>query len=243
MADELCFVQLPHPGRKHGPDDADGRLKRWERGEREHKRKFMRAPGAWREQIDGTTHSGTIRFWGEWEADSNVTDVADRVPGGPQWLHEPYFEGAENAPREAVPQNTDPFVFGERFFYTFCRQPRKNRLQQLARGSVILLGSRKDNEFVLDTFSWWQIGRSHTRDIRGSRRVAYEHSLSRCHPRPHVRVVRNCWRTALLRRDARRAGSRDVQFRTVPDAGPTRHAGTGHGSKVDQVRRHRRPRG
>lgn len=30
MADQLCFVQFPHPGSEHGPDAEDGTLKRWE---------------------------------------------------------------------------------------------------------------------------------------------------------------------------------------------------------------------
>src|SRR5260221_3524488 len=111
----------------------------------------MQTTGVWREQMQGESHHGEILFWGEWEADSKVVFAPERIVGGPDWLHTPFFEGPQNAPSDGVPQNTDPFVFGQRFLYTFCRQPRNSRLRCLARGSLILFGSRKDNQFVLDT--------------------------------------------------------------------------------------------
>ncbi len=52
-------------------------------------------------------------------------------------------------------QNTDPFVYGDRFHYTFCQQHTKRGptlLRNLDRGSVILFGScRSKNHFVIDT--------------------------------------------------------------------------------------------
>lgn len=55
-------------------------------------------------------------------------------------------------------QNTDPFVYGDRFLYTLCRQWRNTRgvygptfLRDLDVGSLILFGSHKRGEFVLDT--------------------------------------------------------------------------------------------
>ncbi len=52
-------------------------------------------------------------------------------------------------------QNTDPFVFGDRFHYTGCLQYTKNgptQLRNLARGSVILFGSNRGrSNFVVDT--------------------------------------------------------------------------------------------
>lgn len=164
MADELCFVQFPHAGGEHGPDDSRGELKRWERGESDHARKFMVTPGAWRERLDGTNQEGELVFWGEWEADSNVTVAPDNVAGGPAWLHRPFFEGPQNARAETVPQNTDPFVFGERFLYTFCRQRKNRHLRQLARGTVILFGSKKNHRFVLDTVFVVDESVDHTRE-------------------------------------------------------------------------------
>jgi hypothetical protein len=52
-------------------------------------------------------------------------------------------------------QNTDPFVFGEQFHYTWCQQRTKKgatQLRYLKEGSLILFGSCEDkNAFVLDT--------------------------------------------------------------------------------------------
>jgi hypothetical protein len=52
-------------------------------------------------------------------------------------------------------QNTDPFVFGERFLYSCCKQLRHNGtatyLRELQRGDVILFGSHQHGAFVLDT--------------------------------------------------------------------------------------------
>ncbi len=52
-------------------------------------------------------------------------------------------------------QNTDPFVFGDRFRYTGCFQHKRGRptqMRNLAQGSVILFGSCRDkSRFVVDT--------------------------------------------------------------------------------------------
>lgn len=150
MADRLYFVQFPHPGSEHGPDPDDPSMKRWEDGMNAHKRKFMEAPGEWMDSLDAPPRQGHIRFWGEWEADSTVRPSGETAHGAPRWIHTPFFEGPERAPAGKVPQNTDPFVFGNRFLYTFCKQ-RIRKLRELAPGSVLLFGSKKDGAFVLDT--------------------------------------------------------------------------------------------
>jgi len=48
-------------------------------------------------------------------------------------------------------QNTDPFVFGGEFRYSWCLQPSRRSLRDLDMGSVILFGSRVNWKFVLDT--------------------------------------------------------------------------------------------
>src|SRR4051794_3968086 len=105
MADALCFVQFPHPGREHGPGPNDG-LKPWARGQDEHRRKFMYAPGMWCDEPGGDGQVGEVVFWGEWEADSTVSPVEAPVGGGPRWVHRPFFEGPQNAPADVVAQNT-----------------------------------------------------------------------------------------------------------------------------------------
>lgn len=150
MDDELCVVQFPHPGDEHGPDPGDDRM-RWPVATSPHRRKFMLCRGAWRHGATAGEGRGELTLWGEWEADSSVLPVAAAVAGGPEWIHHPLFLGPGAAPAGVVPQNTDPFVFGERFLYTFCRQRREPALRRLARGSLILFGSSLAGSFVLDT--------------------------------------------------------------------------------------------
>jgi len=148
------FVQFIHPGNEHGADD--GGIKRWNSGL--HRRKFLAIDGDYVEPLGAAPRRAELVLWGEWEPESHAAPIAERVPDGPHWLHRPYYV----KPREYRPgggnplQNTDPFVFGERFRYTLCRQWRSktNRptlLRDLASGSLILFGSLKGGQFVLDT--------------------------------------------------------------------------------------------
>lgn len=150
--DGVHVVQFPHPGGEHGPDEEGGTRRRWQDGSAPHRRVFMLGHGTWRRGAGGPAPArrGDVTLWGEWEADSAVGPAPSPVPGGPRWLHRPLFLGAVAAPA-GVPQNTDPFVFGERFLYTFCRQSRNAALRGLGRGSVVLFGSALDGHFVLDT--------------------------------------------------------------------------------------------
>jgi hypothetical protein len=124
----------------------------WNRGS--HARKFVSCRGAY---LDGRGEpvEDDLVFWGEWEAQSRVVRRWDRAPGLPTVLHEPYWSPPSG---EAEWQNTDPWVFGDRFLYSNCKQHtdntpsrRPSALQRLRRGSVILFGSGKGGEFVLDT--------------------------------------------------------------------------------------------
>ncbi|MBS0266777.1 MAG: hypothetical protein JSS02_32920 [Planctomycetes bacterium] len=47
--------------------------------------------------------------------------------------------------------NTDPCVFGDCFRYCNCRQGSYAELQELGPGSIILFGSPRSGQFVLDT--------------------------------------------------------------------------------------------
>jgi hypothetical protein len=120
-----------------------------------HGRKFMRHKGQWID-AEATLHSGPMSFWGEWEAPSHCSPSGASGEGMPRWVHTPYLVD----PRTVEdPQNTDPFVFGG-FAYTNCRQDywskgRNARLltgmAKLAVGSMILFGSSRKGQFVLDT--------------------------------------------------------------------------------------------
>jgi hypothetical protein len=148
--DLLRIVQFPHPGREHEPDDSLG--KGWNLAE--HRRKFMRAQGEWMEDADATVprREGEIVFWGEWEAPSRLITELDRPTSRhPKYLFEPVWSRPPDHPRV---QNTDPFVFGDRFLYSNCRQNTKRgplKTQRLAPGSLVIFGSGLGGAFVVDT--------------------------------------------------------------------------------------------
>lgn len=134
------FVQFPHPGAEHKatvPEMA------WNTGG--HARKFLRSHA--RYLSDGIAQSGDVVFWGEWEPPSTVTELPRSSRREPRYLHEPFW--TRTRPRSA--QNTDPLVFGDHFLYSNCRQAGNAKLRRLAPGSLVLFGSKLDDEFVLDT--------------------------------------------------------------------------------------------
>lgn len=146
-------VQFIHPGGEHG-QDAPGH-KAW--NVRDHRRKFLHARGRFAADSAGVEREDELFFWGEWEPESDVQSLRTNTEGAPRWLHTPYYARPNSYRREGkILQNTDPFVFGDRFLYTLCRQwrPATNSptlLRDLTPGSLILFGSLKRGEFVLDT--------------------------------------------------------------------------------------------
>ena len=114
----------------------------------------MQFPGTWIDD-NGTTQSGELWAWGEWEAESRLLCEFDQAGDRrlPARLWRPHYE-----PRTDYSElhNTDPFIFGERFIYSNCRQPRGSRrsgLMHIAPDSVIAFGSclEREQEWVLDT--------------------------------------------------------------------------------------------
>jgi hypothetical protein len=146
---EMVVVQFLHPGREHVPPEGVS-VMGWNRGE--HRRKFVRLAGRCLDRED-IVRSGTVSVWAEWEAQSRV---AERHPGPagplPRFVHEPILARPQG--RQAR-QNTDPYVFGEAFLYSNCRQftrrRRPTRLQRMRPGSLILFGAQLAGQFVLDT--------------------------------------------------------------------------------------------
>jgi hypothetical protein len=140
-------IQFPHPGGEHVP-----KLNDMPWNVAPHKRKFMVAPGEYRDS-GGESGSGEIAFWGEWEGPSRVIRRWERRPRFPTVLHRPFMG---DPPSEGFRQNTDPWVFGDRFHYSNCKQlTNRGRtitaMQRITPGSLILFGSSVNNEFVLDT--------------------------------------------------------------------------------------------
>lgn len=121
----------------------------WNTGD--HLRKFLRSSGS---AIDGDGRSvdGDLVFWGEWESESRYTTLASRPkPGYPRYLHEPFWREPVGS---SFRQNTDPYVFGDSFRYTNCKQLHgglPSGMQRLDIGSVLLFGGSKDGAFRLDT--------------------------------------------------------------------------------------------
>ena len=89
-----------------------------------------------------------MAFWGEWEAQSKVLDVWPKQGSQPRYLHEPFYEPL---PDGLDHQNIDPFVFGDTFLYTNCKQLGNRKLRHLSPGSLVLFGSGTGQGFVLDT--------------------------------------------------------------------------------------------
>jgi hypothetical protein len=145
----LGVVQFPHPGPEHrvGPDGTTP----WNKGD--HRRKFIRVNGSF---VDGANVGvGPLVCWAEWEAPSRLLHRFEQPRAGhPVALVEPVFTGP--APLDEKMQNTDPYIFGERFLYTYCKQVRPSRwsstrLSNLSVGTLVLFGSHLKGDFVLDT--------------------------------------------------------------------------------------------
>lgn len=122
-----------------------------------HKRKFMKHKGWYLENIGNKfsiiPQQAELFFWGEWEPQSRfeLTGNPYSAKGGlPHAIHYPLFSN-----NSLGIHNTDPFVFGESFYYTNCKQKRKGRGEEmlnLSRGSIILFGSEiNKSEFIIDT--------------------------------------------------------------------------------------------
>ena len=152
MADKPCFVQFPHPGTEH--NSKSGCV--WNKLKNVHRRKFMQLRGDWIDR-DGSTHTGGLRAWGEWEPESKlICKFSNKVTGPhhPKFLWEPYWI---QKPSYSGLHNTDPFIFGDCFLYSNCGQTaeKKRGLKHLSRGSVIAFGSGKkidgERKWMLDT--------------------------------------------------------------------------------------------
>jgi hypothetical protein len=144
----LGVVQFMHPGNEHRVNK-DGWTP-WNHGN--HCRKYMVTSG------QSVGHNGEIEdsgllFWGEWEAPSRRVFHWEEETGLPENLVVPCFPGHARASTGL--QNTDPYVFGNQFKYTLCKQSRRTGaptfLTNLAPGTLLLFGSKVSQEFLLDT--------------------------------------------------------------------------------------------
>lgn len=143
----------------------------WNNGE--HRRKFISVEGKYIKTIDDESGTdGTLYFWGEWEQPSIVTQIHDvtvdmKKRGYPSYIHEPrlgeldkncldMYKRYNSKPNpEKGYQNTDPYVFGDNFYYSCCMQNKHEVLRSLKRGDIIIFYSCGKNiekeEVRLDT--------------------------------------------------------------------------------------------
>lgn len=150
----LQIIQFPHPIWED-PATIQG-MKPW--NNKEHKRNFIVSAGEAISRKGGKPERfESISFWGEWEPEANVVKTFNsaKSPITPRRLIAPvYPEKAPNIHSGNCCANTDPFVFGEHFKYSNCRQYYRgmpNRLQDLSAGSLILYGGVSKGDFWLDT--------------------------------------------------------------------------------------------
>lgn len=177
MSEPKKFVgvfQFTHPGSEHAKGtklpECGVYFKHWNWGG--HHRKYIRCKAdIVVDANDSIKKDESVDFWGEWEPESLVVPLTVTGDGDkelPNNIHYPVFikddteyEGNDsivkmiiNAKKEEQKnadhlQNTDPFIFGENFYYTCCKQYQTKRLEP---GSIILFGSTfKDSGYVIDT--------------------------------------------------------------------------------------------
>lgn len=158
---EIHFIQFMHPGVEHRPDESG--FKHWNRGP--HRRKFLEQPGKFLSGLDSSEpHEGGLHFWAEWEPESElVMELPGQDAGYPRFLFRPVFSRRSRFTGLA---STDPFVFGDTFYYCVCQQVGK--MKRLAAGSVILFGSCKRDRFIVDTVfvvrDWYDYDAENWRD-------------------------------------------------------------------------------
>lgn len=181
---KLLFVQFPHPGSEHtltpqqyaGIRKGHKVIKEWNCGT--HKRKFMKARGIAMDGEYNKINETELYFWGEWEPTSYVTGLFHNACGRklPKYLHEPFYapsarRGGEAKGMNCCGTNTDPFVFADNFLYSCCHQivnGKPTQLQELEPGSIIVFGSKIDNQFVVDTV--FVVGESKKYTARSARK-------------------------------------------------------------------------
>lgn len=139
-----------HPGGEPGYNRKLAGKLPWNTGEK-HKRKCIRhLVKCWDEKRSDEIGPREMYLWGEWEAPSSYERIQSKDPLAPRAVHR-IIQPVQFPKEKSTHQNTDPFVFGERFVYTNCQQPKKPILRDLDPGSIIVFGSCKDKRFRLDT--------------------------------------------------------------------------------------------
>ena len=163
---KYSVVQLSHPGMEYpklnekgtltyskpGIDwsnDKKGGTRLW--NNRKHKRKFMRMNGVKYLDAKKRPDKGEATFWGEWEAQSSfdVISKTNKNLDKPRLCHKPFYDSSYSGEKT---NGTDPFIFGDHFWFTHCKQGYKS-IRNLGEDSIVIFGSerKQDKMFLVDT--------------------------------------------------------------------------------------------
>ena len=161
-------IQFSHPGGEH----KEGKIingtnlyfKEWNKGK--HQRKYVRQIGDYINCSGERIENQPIDFWCEWEAESIVKKAVGKECSYnnqfPENIHYPIFIPKTERVNNVLKfenenydlksgENTDPFVFGDEFYFTCCKENVKKKLD---KGSLILFGStviKGGKRFMIDT--------------------------------------------------------------------------------------------
>ncbi|MDD3153519.1 MAG: hypothetical protein PHS41_01530 [Victivallaceae bacterium] len=158
------IIQFIHPGAERTPfrgenwkpcADHEKGYCGWTPCKKSHTRKFLLCPGQYFDwNTQQVVSAENLRVWCEAEWNTKVLALPSPSEGEPKWEHT--FTQLENNCKNKI--NTDPYIFGETFKYSNCRQKHFSELQNLSPGDMILFGSQKQNRtqkgawhFMLDT--------------------------------------------------------------------------------------------
>ena len=139
------IVQFLHPSVEATPLSQFDNFINWNNTDN-HRRKFIKSEGKFVNEFDQEVKAD-LTFWGEWEPQSSIERLNNSA-SRPKFSNTPYVDPTDGS----MNQNTDPYVFGEKFRYMICQQKNYNNiLKNLQPLSIILFGSCIDNAFRLDT--------------------------------------------------------------------------------------------
>jgi len=151
------IVQFFHPGLEHKynfTNKENQHIRTWNICD--HRRKFMVHDGQYIE--NNIKKNGKLLFWCEWEPPSIVERLSQygktfTKKEYPEYLHYPFLPPVDKIKeyQKSGYQNTDPFIFGNAFRYSNCKQAYYPSLKKLEKGSLILFGSRVNFRFAIDT--------------------------------------------------------------------------------------------
>lgn len=155
-------VLFPHPGKEHKASKnqiecGNKLIMPWNCSE--HKRKFLLSKGSYVDSNSNLHQNETIAFWGEWEQPSEFIELNNT--NSPCFIHTPIcpendvtkhlktnnkIDSAfmqkyrQNNSFYNGKQNTDPYVFGDRFYYSCCKQSI-SMMKNLDPGDVVIFYS------------------------------------------------------------------------------------------------------